>query len=399
MPIDEANDSVSPNSAGFSAEGGRAEWLYYCWGDEVRDECVALLGWVEAKGDGRLTRALPRVHPQYPWMVATTVNLRGQGMKSEYTWEDEFGEPMSVPFLAEEVPTDADMALLPAATATYLRYCKYDLQTTFESVPYAVYPDSDVEMAQGSWYDDVDTGTGAAKTFTWANEHVRFVDWPRFPATEFVQYKHGQMVFRTESKAKPHKAPFPGLVRLPLRKRLLKAMWYRVPEHYVTHQDSYLDRFLWRINQNAVTWNGETFDPGELLYAGYSVPRRQVPPFPEEESEWPGFFVNDKILDIELTFLICYWSDPDAPTQATLKNRNFIAAGHNLEMNWADRKPHYVSTMPLKDPLPPPPPEEGPPVDPEDPDALKRYPKYYSCPMELIWTDPAFFQDIGTLVE
>jgi hypothetical protein len=376
MPLQEANDSISPNSAGFSAEGGRAEWTYYCRGDQVEDECLDLLGWVQPKGDGRLTRDMPRVHPQYPWMIATAVNLRGQATQG--TWPDDSGQPATV--TAGWQATDADMTNLPAATAEYMRYVTYELRATFEAPVYALYPDAEITMDSGSWRDD----TNVNKTFTFAREDKRYVDWPRFPAHEFLQYRHGQMVFRMATTAAPDKFPFGAQQRMPMRKKMLKAMWYRVPESYVTHPDSYLDRFLWRVNQKAISWGGEDYEPGELLYTGYGFPKRNVQPFPDPDPLYPGFYTTAKILDIEMTFLVCRWFDPAAPTPA---NENFIARGHNLDFSAYDRKPHYVTTLPLTSGTPPAP----------DTDATKWIPKYFSAPLELLFTDPAFTQDLGVL--
>lgn len=381
--ITEANDSVSPGSAGFSSEGGRAEWLYYTRGNTLADDALALVGWAEPKGDGRLTRALPRVHPQYPWMACTVVNVRGQGLIDNL--EPEGLEEVGVRVEAEEVESTADSVSLPPATPTYLSYCRYDLQATFDTPPYALYPDLDIEMLPGDWKDD----TGTTRTFSYATEYKRFVDWPRFPATEFLQFRHGQMVFRS-TDSRINGAACAGLSRIPMRKKMLKAMWYRVPESYVYHAASYLDRFLWRVNQNPVTWGGETYQSGELLYAGYSFPKRNVRAFPEEDPLWPGFYTNEKILDVELTFGVCRWSDPDAITPA---NPNWIARGHNLEISARTRKPHYITTLPLM-PVPPSLEETVP-----DDEPLHWVPKYYSAPLELLFTDPAFTQDIGALLE
>ena len=269
-------------------------------------------------------------------------------------------------------PTAADMLNVPAAVPGYLRYVTYELHATFESVPYALLPDADIVVQGGSWKDD----NGTLKTFSYADEYFRFIDWPRFPAAEFLQFRHGQMMFRTASGNKPDGFPMPGLARVPMRKKLLKAMWYRVPESYVNHAKSYLDRFLWRVNQNDVEFGGETYKSGELLYAGYAFPKRNNPPFPPADPLFPGYFTTSKILDIELTFSVCRFADPDAPAPA---NGNWIAAGHNLDLHAADRLPHYVTT------------------EPSPPDLARRYPKYWSAPFELLFTDPAFDQDIGFL--
>ncbi len=78
--IVESNDSESPNSGSFSLDGAKAEWLYYVEGADFEDKAREILGSVEPKGDGRLTRRIPRSHPQVSWLYANAINFGGEDL-------------------------------------------------------------------------------------------------------------------------------------------------------------------------------------------------------------------------------------------------------------------------------------------------------------------------------
>jgi hypothetical protein len=369
----EAADTISPSSIGFSPDGGTGDVLYHL--DSVADKgefveaIVELIGFNIPREDGIIGRQIPKVHPQFPWLVATAIGtIRGVGHR------DKDGG-----VTAHLEATDAG-EIVPAALPNFVLYPNYDISVTFDSVPYQLLPDDQISMLPGIWTDD----NGDAFNYDYADEYRRFTDWPIYPAPEFLQFRQGQQKFRVSGGHAANGAAFPGLIRVPVRKNVIKCMWYRVPEHYVTSERSYLDRFIWRVNQNPVTFfNDRTYQPGELLYEGFSFPRRNNPAFPPEDEE-PGIYLATKLVDVELTFRVCTFFDPLAPAPV---NGNWIANGHNLLIWAGDRRPHYVTSVGVN-------PASG---SEDDTDEAFWTPTYLSCPMELLFTDPDFVQDIGTL--
>lgn len=357
--IIEAADSVSPGEGGFSPEGAHARHLFYVDGADFEEKAVEILGNVARMGDGRLKRDLPRTHPKTTWLHATSIIFRGEGLVQDGV-------------RAKYVDSPTAGSLTPPVVDQYVLYPTYNFDTEFNHLPYAVAHDENVEMIGDTWVDD----DNIEYTYSYATEFDRFCDWPRYPAPEFLQFRQGQMRFRTRSEGRPHNAAFPGLIRVPIKKQLLRCMWYRVPYSYVESDRSYLERFLWRVNQKQITLAGSTFQPGELLYEGYSFPRRNVPVFPEQDVLLPGSFSTEKIVDLEIILRICRFFDDDAPTPT---HGNDVANGHNLQIWAGDRRPHYVTA-------------DGSPND-DDPDTW--VPTFASCPMHLLWTDPDFIQDIG----
>lgn len=364
--IIEATDSVSPGEGAFSQEGATARHLFYVAGADFEEKAVEILGSVARMGDGRLNRTLPRVHPQTTWLHASAIGFRGVGIRGE----DADGDPVG----AGLADSEAAGTTRPPVIDRYLRYVSYDFDVQFVHLPYAVADDFEVDVLSGTWVDDDDT----EHAFQYACEFDRYCDWPRYPAPEFLEFKQGQMRFRTASGGRPHNAAFPGLIRVPIKKQLIKCLWHRVPYSYVESDRSYLERFLWRVNQREITLAGSTFRPGELLYEGYSFPRRGVPPFPDPDVLVPGAFSTEKIVDVEILLRICRFFDDDAPTPS---HGNDVANGHNLQVWAGDRRPHYATA-------------DG---GDNDTDPGTWVPTYASCPMELLWTDPDFVQDIGVL--
>ena len=116
-----------------------------------------------------------------------------------------------------------------------------------------------------------------------------------------------------------------------------------MPYRYLTSVNSYLNYYGGYINQNAwMNWK-----PGELLYMGYK-PIRYTPPVQGlvQLNTGSSGYVNssEKWCDIELTFLRTSRKLSNAAEKyGSLRNGNWIQAGHNL-LPWAgDRKFHYAT--------------------------------------------------------
>jgi hypothetical protein len=370
--IDELNDSVSPNAGGFAPEGARAEWNYDVAGDDFRAKCLEIIGYTRRLGDGRLDRQIPQTHPQIPWLMATSIaSFRGVGLRDE--------ENASFAVLADSEAADD----LPAVTDTYMQYARYDVRVLFEAPAFNLRTNDDIGLTEtGDWYDDL----GDRQIYRYAPEWLRFTDAPRHDDSEFVQFKQGQMLFRStlagaaSGKASPDGAAFPGVVRIGAPKQTMLMTWLRVPESYILSADSWLARLVYRVNQKP--WLD--FLPGQALYRGYKILRRSTPPFPDELEGFPGVFSSEKLVDVELNIGICRFACDDAPEPT---NKNFVANGWNL-FHWAgDRRPHYVTSLGI---------DLGGTLPPADQEAL-RVPVYRSAPLELLFTDPDIQNPIGIL--
>lgn len=368
LEIREAADTVAPGSGTVAMGGSHGEMLYYVRGTSFHEAAQAILGDVRPAGDGRLKRTLPRCHPQLPRQFAFQVGHRGAGVEDEGVARTQF--------VAARNPDPK----VPAVRDDYVRYADYDFAVSFETPPYAVLHDDDIDVLPGEWFDD----NGDPRGFAYATEWRRFCDFPTEPTPEFVQARLGQMAFRTASGDAPHRYSMPNLIRMPWPKEMLRLQWFSVPWVYAQNPNFYPRKFLWRINQNP--WLG--YEPGQLLLEGYRFLKRQTPHFagPDVLVAGPGDISSEKIVDVELHLRICRSEPEDAPVPA---NRNWIAAGHNL-FPWAgDRRMHYPTatgvdkTKLIFDPA-------------DDLNPLRWVPTYRSAPFELLQTDPAIPQpDLG----
>lgn len=359
----EAADSVSPGSATFSATGGaRVQATYYVAADDVEEWSEVLLGSVRPRGDGRLRRVLPRASPQWPWSMVESLTIRGHGKHQRI----------------EIDPAEVYYETTPIIQQ-YAEYEEYIFECSLVDRPYPVAGDDQILMSNGGWFDD----DGNFVDYEYATEWERWTDWPRYPADEFIQFRQGQMAFRTQRgiaaapatvAGNPHNAMAPGLPRIHMQRELLRLKWYQVPYSYLESRRSYLSRFKWRVNQNE--WMG--FEPGELLYEGHSFDRRVTPPFPEADFHTISGWSSEKVVDVEMLLRICRTGQSDVPSP---DNPNWIAHGHNL-FPWAgDRRFYYATSF-----------KQGSPTD-------ERYwvPTFLSAPFELLFTDPDYVQDLGRL--
>lgn len=323
----------APSRASFSFDGGsRASMPYFLDGtsDTLAEQIQDILGSVEPSGSGRLTRTLPRAHPTYEGFFAVGVSsLTGLGKPSLVTIDD--------PFL--EAPRIVD---------AYAEYPVYLAMVEFAPLPYYVLQDETIEVEEMSWYDEA----GDTQVITVASEQDRFCDVEVVPASEMLAAQTGYLQFVrgdgtpsdplgvTSGTPAPHAYTFSGFPSMWIPKSNVKIRWYRVPESYVASSSSYLREFQGKVNQTTFTCGRYSFLKGTLLYLNYTQ-KRYTPPIPER-SPFDGTISAEKIVDLELNFLLIERTSPSAPTPS---NPNYIAAGHNL-MPWinGDRSFYYVQS-------------------------------------------------------
>lgn len=338
-------DNTSPGSAGFAIETSSAKLIYFVTPDELTEAIQELLGSVKPARDsgGGLQRTLPRHHPQFPQLYASSVDVVGIGRN------DNNGN------VAGLVDADDGLDSEPAA-AQYWEYAKYQLTVSFTQRPYAVLGDAAIPRVQ---YDYYTTSNTAANTVC-AQEWLRFTDVTYEPSLDFGYAQQGQMLFRTGSGNTPGGYTFSGYPRIVIPKSSVGVYWYQVPESYLYSDNSKLSEFVGMVNQ--LSWYG--WNPGELLYLGVKVTKRYTPPFPETISvEGGSAFDHSKILDLLIQFEETVRTQSDVPTagagntNTTYANRSYIAAGHNLQpflggVNTAARGFYFAgSADDLKTPL------------------------------------------------
>lgn len=335
-------DSESPAQFGFGPDGGRAVTPYFCSSENLVDSIEDLLGYTETEtSGGRLVRHLPRAHPRFPWLFVTALpNAAGLG---KFTKVASSGE------------------VLAPAVSHGTSYTQYRLQVEFQPRPYAVLPDSKIIPAQLSW-TDVD---GTAKVTQYVPEWKRFTVAHHTPGVELITSQQGQMLLRRNDGDDPDEFPFPGMPTIRLARRAVAMTWFQVPYRYLTSERSVLASFAGHVNQ--FDWNG--FSAGSLLYNGCGTSRIYTRTFPAFE-EGSGAYSPDLMADFVLNFEhVVREAGSTPPTPA---NANWVAAGHNLQPWFGDRKFYYATSF-----------------DPSNPaDTSKWYPAYFSKPFEMLFTDP-----------
>ncbi len=341
-----------PTRAGFIPDGGKltASYLYTpeegATADLLQAKILELVGNTNyGAGDGRLQRQLPKKYPFFSRLYCAGVpEVVGVGKPDTLAADDP--DPHTLPY--------------------YALYPQYVFKVDFTTRNYNLAEDDQISLVEDVWYDEQGNGV----SIRYANEWLRFTDYKYEPQANFATAKYGQTVFRTgtadPSGTNPNKVPFPGEPRVLLPDALVRFTWYMVPERYVTSPRSYLQRFRGMINQT--DWY--RWKAGELLYLNFT-PTRYTPPFPEQESV-DGVLSDEKLVNIEFTFLETKRTLDESLGLPEVSNRNFIAAGHNL-MPWFKTRQFYYVTSQDRD-------------HPDDP-ALQ-VPLFFSAPFPLLFTDP-----------
>ncbi|AMV25522.1 hypothetical protein VT84_14080 [Gemmata sp. SH-PL17] len=308
-------------------------------------------------GAGKIIRVLPPVHPFRPELSAAAVdNMVGIGNQTNGASVSIFG--------------------LPPVTAQFPHYTAYDYRVKFTKRPYFLLPDSKVAVKSATYYD----ANGASSSIVYAEEWTRFCTTTRAPSNDFANATFGQLTFRTDSGTDPDNRQYNNSVYVNLQNSHIDINWFQVPYRYFLDFEglkSYLTRFVGTVNQR--DWNG--FPAGSLLYLGATPTSIYIPASPKKNTVLWGALatgIDDSLMcNVRLSFLHTARQGTDVPTSAhaLLTNKNNIAAGHNLQANFKDRRFYYV-------------------VGDGGTDATRNA-TYQSFPFELLFTDPHLEQPGG----
>lgn len=365
----EAADSESPGGGRFRPDDGRATHRYYVDGDLVTltEQVRTILGYNAEGTDGRIARTPPRCHPKYTDLFASDVSEVGYGVP--------FGEATPPAFGATTI------------TPTAVSYPDATVTVEFTKRPYDVLDDDGVIVLSGLWHDEA----GEERQFKYAAEWLRYCKLEETFDPKIITAQQGSLMFaRQDRTQRPHREPFPASPRLSLPEFFIKCTWYQVPWRYVWSRRSYLKSLAHKVNQLPWDFREYHFEPGELLYEGYTY-KPYNPPFPRNDVAQQAARTPEKWVDVELTFSVAYRAATDPPE---LNNKNWIAHGHNVLPSFVDRQFHYVCSFRTRrvdaDPL------VGP-IDPQG-DANYWHPLFYSAPLQLLFMDPDVAQPDPTII-
>ena len=343
---DEKIDSVSPGSAGFSRDGGRAVLPIFFDGNN-ETYIKTILGFVTPAGDGSLNRTLPIAHPVYWWMLASNIqNISGYGKPTKRA-----SSPLITP--EAQVPT------------YYADYQKYLYTVEFTHRPYPVCSNSKIQVADGGWTDPA----GDTITDKFTTEYIRYTDYDIQPGVKVITARAGQMVFRAATTP-PQGRMFTGVPSVYLPVGVIKFRWYEVPTSYIESANSFIIKYLGYINQQSFTIGKRAWTPGQLRYAGVGI-RRYLGPVPDTVINTVGkpTNLNARLMDVEFVWEYSLAENASLPSPSpTDFNANRIPQGHNIFPNYADRKFYYVSTNSTVE--------------------ATQYPTYPSAPFALLFSDP-----------
>lgn len=345
MPVtfDELIASKSPSSLGFSREGGRATLQVFVQAADFIPAISTFIGAVTRKGDGTLSRVVPRSHPQCPWMVCNRIaNIQGYGSPTQ---------------------TSASIPLEGAGLAAYAQYPVYLFTLEFVHEPFACLLDDAIAVRDVNYY--ADDGTLTATKI--ATEYTRFTSLDFKPQVEIVSATYGFLKFRTSDASVPNGNTFPGQPKVYVGKSVLTATWHFVPWSVIDDPRSKIVEMLGRVNQDQFL----NYAAGSLLYTACGI-RRYVAPVPEGIRIGNAVaFSHDYRCDVQFIF---EFTDRVATLPPTPSNSSWIVNGHNAFPWFNTRKFYYVTAV-------------DPTVE-ADTDDTKWVPSYLSFPFEWLWTDP-----------
>ncbi len=346
--LEQCGESKSQATSSFAYDVGKAIiplFLEEPTADEILAGITELLGDTSADtSDGRLSRQLPMRHPLFQSLYCSSIqSLQGIGSYEKIDAEPVIEGDVVLPF--------------------YALWDWYEFLTEFAPRQYAVEPDSNINIKSSSWYDD----TGALQSFDYAEEWLRYTHYDQVPSFEALTAQNGQFVFEGTSCA--NLSAFVAMPKMYLPNQVVKFTWHQIPYRYVYSTNSYFDRWIGRINQNAwYEWNA-----GELLYLGFNLKRYTAVGSTSASPFFTGVLGTRKMCDIEFTFLQTKRSSSDLKTAPS--NRNFIQKGHNLLPWLVDRQFHFALTNPALDPS-------------KLCSKPSPTPSFLSFPLEVMFTDP-----------
>ena len=298
-------ESMSPSTAGFSADGGgRAVMIQDVTYNDLGKKIREILGYTKKDGAG-LARKLPKAHPLFPWLFASRISqVQGFGTMTQ-------------------VASDPVEALEVAPFDDFARYANYRLTIEFEPRPYVLCRDDLISNTLSkSWTPPDGTPVGP---LTYAEEWKRFVDIEFQGASQYLTAKKGQMRFNVAGGHElDGKEAGEGQIRMAYPKSTVIYKWYQVPYEHVIHVNSYIVAGLGCVNQFA--W--DDWPAGTLLFKDFKT-RRYTPAAPEVNYDYGTvIWTNDKLCDID--FIFEYIEPTRTAAAASLANANAIDYGHNL---------------------------------------------------------------------
>lgn len=337
-------DDLSPGRAGFGVEGGRAEELYISrdsvTAQEIKDALLEILGDVSI-GPGYLIRTLPKAHPMFPWLLASSVEIQGVGHQ-----DTRLGETS-----VEVEVEDGDIRESSSMTDSYLQYVKTQLKVSFTPRPYALIDDDAITAEEITWTKP----DGTTETAVDSHEYERFTDQELDDNPQIATAQHGQMWFRTSGE-EPEGYPFSGHPYTILPDGEFRLIWYQVPYTIFLDSTHPMRRFVGHVNQS------EFFDQpaGSLLYMGAKA-RRYTPCVPAYRLVGSKIgYSSEKLCDITFRFA---WTSRTTDAPPDTGNANWIASGHNIMPYWKFREFFYIANK-----------------------ADDMRPLFYSAPMQLLFS-------------
>lgn len=318
---DQSIGSYSPDTAGFSREGGRATLSLHFDSVTLWGAIQTILGTVRRKGDGTLNRVAPLAHPDYPWMLAERIsNIQGRGAPSKAS--------ISAPV----------EGINPAYGAVYPDYL---FTVEFAQMPWAALSDSAIALTTldattaTEYYDDAVSLTDPQAT-RYANEWTRYVSFDFLPDVDVMTATHGHRKFRTTGVA-PNGYTFPGAPHTYVGRATVAVTWHYVPWGLVLDPNSPIVKYLGRVNQ--IDWAG--FPAGSLLYLAAKI-KRYMAPVPDSFVS-PGAIAFSHDYCCDITFMFNY-TRRDATSPITPASKAWIVNGWNASPWFRDQQFYYVTS-------------------------------------------------------
>jgi hypothetical protein len=372
--IKEEQDSAGKSDfvAGFSDDDCRSTRSYRVKGaeaGELSDIIIDIVGATDLQDHpgnlhGAIFRTVPKNGPsslEYSYFARRILNIRGHGKKIDtntpvFSWARQFG--------------------------TFLHYPEYSIEVEFEKVLMSILPDDKIGIFNSAVPHFPADGS-AGFNYRFAEEWLRYTWWTETPSNNFVSATVGGSRFRTTDPAKP--APqlngtlFQDTPKLYLPDSIVQCKWYNVPYRYLTDQNSYLKRFIGRINEHDFM----NYPPGSLLYLGPNpeVKMPMIQTVLDLISDEDGLD-QTRMMDVTLNFLytqrVC--SDPPGAAEVMFtSNKNRLPFGHNLFPNFLTRKFHYVTAFDGENTV-------------TAADQTKWEPFIKAIPFQMLFTDPQTLQ-------
>lgn len=342
--------ALSPATAGFGRDGGRAVLPFYVGSFGVYTAITDILGSVKRGTDGRLIRGEPASHPRYRWMLANKIsNIQGVGK-----------------------PTMVQAAFAGSNSIVHKYYAEYDyylFTTEFLQQPYVSRNDSEIQVKKAIFFDGNAT---APQSTSYAEEYRRFTSYDYSPGVEVVTANYGFQKFRGTLGKSPNGFTYPGAPRTVVGKSQLKVTWHYVPLSLIEDDKSAIIKYLGRINQTDWVTPWRTYPAASLLYVGVEA-HRYMPYLPTGKISVLGTLDLDHEYVCDITFVFDYTVRKAEPVSAAILNGNWLVDGWNAKPWVNDKKFYYVTST------------DGAPVDV---DFSKWTPSYLSFLVQHLFTDP-----------